>query len=234
MMARSVAAERTMVDTGGQPAGLTLGEAAGRFGVSERTLRRWLAATAPGERVARSGYPAFSVERRGGQLRVFLADVGVPDGEHSDRADMSASGGHTVPTVSDLSATAVHTAQLAERVAALERERERLTADKAWLQEEVERRGTELGEMRRLLGNAQAQLAEAQQQVRGLLAAPATGAEDAATRPQRLATASDERELPDPSTIARVAKQAGFRGKKARRRLAERLAALVGWRSAER
>jgi hypothetical protein len=209
-----------MTGDGGQAAGHTLGEAASLLGVSERTLRRWIAAAGGAPcTVAQTGYPPFQVERRGVGLVVLL-----PDSMADTASDMSASD-RTAPY------SAGEVAQLQAQLAAAEHERDTLAADKAWLQERLERAEEERAELRRMLNLEQQTLAALGQPA--ALAAPVTVAPEPATtgteKPENRPAVPG---VTDPTAIAAAArdaaKQAGIKGKKVRRRFAERLAALLG------
>jgi hypothetical protein len=94
------------------------------------------------------------------------------------------------------------------------------------LERQLEEANIERSELRRLLGNAQQQLGVAQQQLteqsRILLAAPATPAiplED---------TPSSAMLSPTSKAVKGMLKDAGVKGKKARKRLAAAFSALLG------
>jgi hypothetical protein len=101
---------------------------------------------------------------------------------------------------------------------------EALQAEVTWLRAELERRGVELAEMRRLLGNEQ-QVALGAQAQAAVLTAPDVPLE----APENHESAPvDVQPVQTPAALEKTLKQAGVKGKKVRRRVAEAFAVLFG------
>jgi hypothetical protein len=116
---------------------------------------------------------------------------------------------------------------------ALVRQRDALAQERDWLRGQLEEAAVERAELQLVLAGTQHALAVAQQQVaeqsRALLAVPEPPVAMPVDAPERTATPPVSATLVHtPATVERALKQAGIRGKKARRRMADVLGALFG------